>query len=127
VAVGFTVETDGRLPSGQDLGAAITQVDAATEGAPLFYLVNCAHPSHFGEALDGADWSDRIGGLRPNASRLSHAELDASAELDDGDPSALGDEIAGLRALLPAIRVLGGCCGTDDRHVAAIADRWLTA
>ncbi len=125
VAIGFTVETDGGLPSGQDLGAAIEEVDRATEGAPVFYLVNCAHPSHFAGVLGEGAWRDRIGGLRPNASRSSHAELDAAAELDEGDPPGLGEEIARLRSRVPAIRVLGGCCGTDHRHVAAIADRWL--
>lgn len=127
VTVGFTVETDGRLPSGQDLGSAIVEVDEATGGAPLFFLVNCAHPTHLAGAVGDGGWRQRIGGLRPNASRLSHAELDASEELDDGDPSELGEEIARLRSRLPSIRVLGGCCGTDDRHVAAIAARWLAA
>jgi homocysteine S-methyltransferase len=127
VSVGFTVERDGRLPSGQDLGSAVREVDEATAGAPLFYLVNCAHPTHVANALADGDWRGRIGGLRPNASRRSHAELDAAEELDDGDPADLGEEVTRLRPLLPGIRVLGGCCGTDERHVAAIADRWLAA
>jgi homocysteine S-methyltransferase len=88
-------------------------------------MVNCAHPTHVAPALDaGAPWSARIGGLRANASTLSHAELDEMVELDDGDPLDLASHYVGLRSTLPALRVLGGCCGTDDRHVAAIVRAW---
>ena len=126
IAVSFTVETDGRLPSGQTLRAAIEQVDAETGGAPIFYMINCAHPAHFGGALaDDGPWRARIRGLRANASMRSHAELDASEELDDGDPVDLGARHAALRDVLPGMVVLGGCCGTDIRHVASIADAWL--
>ena len=125
VSVGCTAETDGRLPSGQDLGSAIEEVDAACARRPLFYLLNCAHPAHVLGALGAGAWRERVGGLRPNASRKSHAELDAADELDDGDPRELGVETARLHARLPSIRVLGGCCGTDERHVASIAEHWL--
>ena len=122
VAISFTVETDGRLPTGQGLGAAIAEVDAATGGAPAYYMINCAHPTHFADVLrEGDGWTGRIRGLRANASRCSHAELDAATELDDGDPEELGREYAELRRLLPGLAVLGGCCGTDQRHVAAMA------
>jgi S-methylmethionine-dependent homocysteine/selenocysteine methylase len=125
-AISFTVETDGRLPSGQPLGEAIEQVDAETQRAPAYYMVNCAHPTHFADALrEGAGWVDRIGGLRTNASTMSHAELDAAEELDDGDPADLAARHAELRARLPRANVLGGCCGTDVRHVGAICAAWM--
>jgi S-methylmethionine-dependent homocysteine/selenocysteine methylase len=114
----FTVETDGNLPSGQDLQDALAEVDAATDGSPLFYMINCAHPSHFAHRLDGP-MRLRIGGIRANASRLSHAELDAATELDDGDPVEFGTDYRALADLLPGLRVIGGCCGSDHRHVAA--------
>jgi homocysteine S-methyltransferase len=119
VTVGFTVETDGRLPDGTPLRAAVEAVDEAAP--PDWFVVNCAHPSHVTAGLvDAGPWLGRIGGTRVNASALSHAELDAARELDDGDPVALGHDQAGLAALLPDLRVVGGCCGTDARHVAAM-------
>ena len=125
VVISFTVETDGRLPSGQALGDAIGQVDAETGGSVAYYMVNCAHPSHFEQVLaDGGDWLERIAGLRANASKLSHAELDEAEELDEGDPDALGAGYVALRAHLPNANVLGGCCGTDERDVAAVAAAW---
>ena len=124
-AISFTVETDGRLPSGQALGEAIEQVDAETLGSPAYYMVNCAHPSHFaGVVAEGGAWSDRIAGLRANASDKSHAELDEATELDEGDPSALAAGYVALRPQLRNVTVLGGCCGTDERHVAAVAAAW---
>jgi homocysteine S-methyltransferase len=125
VVVSFTVETDGRLPSGQALGDAIEHVDAETLGYPAYYMVNCAHPSHFADVVAaGGEWRDRIAGLRANASAQSHAELDAAEELDAGDPVALGSDYAALRTHLPGVRVLGGCCGTDVRHVVAVGAAW---
>ena len=120
--VSFTVETDGRLPSGETIGSAIARTDAATGGAPAYYMVNCAHPEHFRDALAaGESWVGRIGGLRANASRLSHAELDAATELDDGDPEEFGRLHAELARLVPGLRVVGGCCGTDHRHVGCVS------
>ncbi|MEM0949903.1 MAG: homocysteine S-methyltransferase family protein [Pseudomonadota bacterium] len=122
VVIAFTLETDGRLPSGQRLGEAITEVDAATGNGPIYYMINCAHPDHFRDVLDtSAAWTLRIGGFRSNASRMSHAELDEADVLDDGDPDELGHLSAELLRLLPNIRVIGGCCGTDHRHVGCIA------
>lgn len=127
VVLSFTVETDGRLPNGMTLGEAIAAVDAATGGGPLHYMINCAHPTHFEGALEpGSEWVRRIGGIRANASTLSHAELDEMVELDDGDPADLAERYVALGEKLPAMRVLGGCCGTDHRHVAAIAERWMS-
>ena len=119
--VSFTVETDGRLPGGETLAAAIAAVDEATGGGPAYYMINCAHPEHFAGALDGAAWTARVRGVRANASRASHAQLDTMTELDAGDPEALAADYRALRARLPGLTVLGGCCGTDHRHVAAIA------
>lgn len=123
--VSFTLETDGRLPSGSTLGDAIAAADAATDGYPTHYMINCAHPTHFEHALTGGEpWIRRIGGLRANASTLSHAELDQMEVLDDGDPIDLAARYVQLRVALPALQVVGGCCGTDERHVAAIAAAW---
>ena len=125
VAVSFTVETDGRLPSGQSLREAVQEVDAETDGSAVYFMINCAHPTHFADVLvEDGGWRDRIRGLRANASAKSHAELDESEELDEGDPTALGAEHRALRERLPAITVLGGCCGTDHRHVAAVSGAW---
>ncbi len=126
-AISFTVETDGKLPTGQPLHEAISRVDAETDSAAAYFMVNCAHPTHFSSALEppGA-WRQRLVGLRSNSSMRSHAELDESTELDEGDPVELGAQHAALRDQLPAVRVLGGCCGTDARHVAAIVTRWTT-
>ena len=128
VAVSFTVETDGRLPTGQSLSAAIAVVDGATEGGPAYYMINCAHPTHFADALDEqAPWLHRIRGLRANASTCSHAELDEAETLDDGDPRDLAARYAWLRTRLTAMNVLGGCCGTDHRHIEAICQSCLAA
>jgi homocysteine S-methyltransferase len=124
--ISFTVETDGRLPDGTALGAAIEAVEAATGGSPEAYMINCAHPTHFDAVVAEGDpaWRGRIAGLRANASRMSHAELDAAEELDDGDPGDLAQRYVALREQLPQLAILGGCCGTDRRHVAAIAAAW---
>jgi S-methylmethionine-dependent homocysteine/selenocysteine methylase len=121
VVISFTVETDGRLPSGQPLAEAIAQVDAATGEAPAYYMINCAHPTHFTGVLGDDLIRERVRGVRANASTCSHAELDEATELDEGDPIDLAARYAELTALLPRLNVLGGCCGTDHRHVEAIA------
>lgn len=119
--VSFTVETDGALPTGQPLGEAIRAVDAATGNGPAYYMVNCAHPDHFGEQLGEGGWARRIRGIRCNASRMSHAELDCCETLDDGDPAELANQYRELRARMPWLNVFGGCCGSDLRHVTQIA------
>lgn len=118
VAISFTVETDGRLPGGETLGDAIATVDGA--GDVDYFMVNCAHPTHFAGVLDDGEWRDRVCGVRANASMKSHAELDEADELDSGNPEELASHYPRLRELLPNLRVAGGCCGTDDRHIAAI-------
>lgn len=121
VAISFTVETDGRLPSGMALAEAIERCDAETGAYPAYYMINCAHPAHFSHVLrEAGAWRERLRGLRANASRLSHAELDACTELDAGNPRELGQQFQELRALLPQLNVLGGCCGTDHRHIEQI-------
>jgi S-methylmethionine-dependent homocysteine/selenocysteine methylase len=114
----FTVETDGRLPSGQPLHEALAETEFETDSSALFYMVNCAHPTHFMPVLSGP-LGHRIGGLRANASRQSHAELDVATELDDGDPDEFGRLYAEAATLLPGLRLIGGCCGSDHRHVGA--------
>jgi len=118
--VSFTVETDGCLPTGIPLADAIRRVDDETDGGAAYFMVNCAHPDHFFHVLDDSDWARRIRGLRCNASRLSHAELDACEVLDDGDPSEFGSQYRAIRERLPWVNVLGGCCGSDLRHVTEI-------
>jgi S-methylmethionine-dependent homocysteine/selenocysteine methylase len=121
VAISFTLETDGRLPTGQGLKEAIEEVDGATGDAPAYYMINCAHPTHFETTLAGKGaWLGRIRGLRANASKRSHAELNEAPDLDDGDPVELGGQYRALVRRHAQISVLGGCCGTDQRHIAAI-------
>lgn len=126
VVVSFTVETDGSLPSGQSLSEAIEQVDAATGSAAAYFMVNCAHPDHFSHVLTDAPWARRIRGLRCNASRKSHAELDQCTVLDDGNPSELAEQYRGFRSAMPWVNIFGGCCGSDLRHVTCIAHMLTT-
>ncbi|ABD53657.1 homocysteine S-methyltransferase family protein [Jannaschia sp. CCS1] len=119
--IAFKVELDGRLPTGMTLEDAIAEVDAQTEAYPDYHMINCAHPDHFSATLDGGPWMDRIGGIVANASRCSHEQLDNATELDGGNPEELGHVLADLRRRFPRIRVLGGCCGTNMRHMEAIA------
>lgn len=127
VVISFTVETDGRLPTGDSLEGAIRAVDHATGNGPAYYMINCAHPTHFYHLLrEDSDWLSRIGGVRANASTRSHAELNEAPDLDDGDPVQLGAEYGELRRRLPALKVMGGCCGTDHRHIEAIAEQLVS-
>jgi homocysteine S-methyltransferase len=127
VAISFTVETDGRLVKGESLREAIEAVDRETDQAPEYFLINCAHPTHFEDALQaGEAWTERIHGVRANASTKSHAELDESVTLDAGDPVDLGRRYVALRQAFPTMRILGGCCGTDHRHAAAICEACVT-
>ena len=127
-ALSFTLETDGKLPTGESLREAITVVDMETGAAPAYYMINCAHPTHFNDTLeDGAPWMDRIRGLRANSSERSHAELDSAPDLDSGNPDELGAQYAALRERFPHLTILGGCCGTDHRHLHSIAEACGTA
>jgi S-methylmethionine-dependent homocysteine/selenocysteine methylase len=128
VVISFTVETDGKLPTGQTLPQAIAQVDSATDKGPVYYMVNCAHPTHLAGALK-QDWAllERIRGLRANSSCKSHAELNESTTLDEGNPKELGEQYRKLKSSLKNLNVLGGCCGTDYRHGEAICRSCLAA
>jgi S-methylmethionine-dependent homocysteine/selenocysteine methylase len=125
VVISFTVETDGRLPTGQSLKETIAQVDRETHHAPTYYMINCAHPTHFADVLVAEPWLDRIRGIRANASTKSHAELNEAESLDEGNPVELGSHYRELKSKLRNLTVLGGCCGTDDRHIAAICKACL--
>ena len=128
VVISFTVETDGKLASGDTLEAAVETVERATGAAPASYMVNCAHPTHFDDVLSGrSSWTNRVRGLRANASTKSHAELDVATELDAGNPQELGQQYHELRRRLPQLSVLGGCCGTDHRHIVAICNACVSA
>lgn len=121
VVISFTVETDGKLPTGESLEEAIESIDLMTNDAPVYYMVNCAHPLHFTHVLQqGEDWTKRIKAIRANASIKSHAELDEAEALDDGNPVELGMQYQKLQTLLPNLNILGGCCGTDIRHIEEI-------
>lgn len=128
--ISFTVETDGRLPTGMSLKEAITQVDESVDNPPLYFMINCAHPSHFMKDLlagKNEPWTKRINGIRANASCKSHAELDDSTELDRGNPQDLGNEHQKLKAIFPHLNVFGGCCGTDEEHVLEIVRQLKTS
>jgi S-methylmethionine-dependent homocysteine/selenocysteine methylase len=126
VVLSFTLETDGKLPDGTTLAEAIRSVDDATDAYPAYYMINCAHPTHFATVLDpDATWTTRIRGIRGNASKQSHTELDNATELDSGDPVEFGGEYAEFRSRFPNLTVLGGCCGTDLRHIEQIASACL--
>lgn len=118
--ISFTVETDGRLPSGETIRDAVEQIDELTDSAPAYYMINCAHPTHFADALGDGPWTDRVRAVRANASAKSHAELDQSSELDEGDPVDLGKQYVALAKQLRRLTVVGGCRGTNHRHVAEI-------
>lgn len=120
VVISFTVETDARLPGGETLAEAIAAVDKATKCYPAYYMINCAHPTHFERQLPGGDALMRMRGIRANASKCSHAELDESPVLDDGDPREFGEDYARLKKRVPNLTVVGGCCGTDHRHIEGI-------
>jgi len=121
VVISFTTETDGKLPSGQALGDALKTVDEKTDNGPVYFMLNCAHTTHFDDALkNGEEWVTRIRGIRANASSKSHEELDNSEVLDDGNPEEFGAQYREIREFMPQVTVLGGCCGTDHRHVEAV-------
>ena len=122
VAIAFTVETNGRLPTGVSLKDAIEQVDEESDGGALYYLINCAHPDHFTSILSDELWMKRLRGVVANASRFSHAELDVAEELDEGDPDELGIQVGGLRKHFSHFNILGGCCGSNLSHMKRILE-----
>lgn len=143
VVLSFTVETNGHLRTGETLQNIIETVDAATNGYPAYYMINCAHPTHFLSTVSTITnsngttssttsqeeacyrWKSRLGGIRCNASRKSHAELDECEVLDDGNPVEFGKEYQELLKELPSVNVVGGCCGTDYRHVLEVKRAYM--
>ncbi len=121
-AIAFTVETDGRLPTGISVKDAIEQVDAESNGGALYFLINCAHPDHFTSIFSDEPWMQRLRGVVANASRKSHAELDIAEELDAGDPNELGMQVGGLRKQFAHFNILGGCCGSNLQHIKRILE-----
>lgn len=121
VCISFTVETNGQLPTGESLEHAIQAVDQATNAYPAYFMINCAHPTHFQHSLNNETCRTRLKGLRANASSCSHAELDEAEELDEGNPYELGKQFADILTKFPQINIIGGCCGTDHRHIEQIA------
>ncbi len=128
--ISFTVETDGKLPTGMSLKKAIAQVDESVTEPPLYYMINCAHPTHFtNELYNGQNngWTKRIKGIRANSSCKSHAELDEATELDRGNPKELGKQYKKLKDTFTQLNILGGCCGTDEEHILEIVKQLKTA
>jgi len=126
VVISYTVETGGKLPSGESLEEAIITLDKLTDNYVSYFMINCAHPDHFINVLkSGGNWLNRIGGIRANASTKSHAELDVSETLDEGDKDDLAECYKDLKSLLPNLNVIGGCCGTDHTHMDKICEVWF--
>ena len=125
--IAFTIEKDRRLRSGETLKQAIETVDAGTENAPAYYMINCSHPVDFGPALATEPWANRIRGLRANASSLDHGTLCQLGHLEEGNPDELASQYVDLRAAHPKMNVFGGCCGTDYVHVEKIGRALLAA
>jgi len=88
-----------------------------------YFLINCAHPDHFSDVLSDEKWIQRLRGVVANASRCSHAELDESEKLDEGNPEELGELIGAICQKFPHFNIVGGCCGTDMRHVRRIVEQ----
>ena len=123
VVISFTIELDGNLPSGEGLKEAIEAIDSKTNSYASYYMINCAHPTHFLDILkDDGKWKNRIKGIRANASTMSHEELDECEELDTGDKQLLSQGYEELNKLLPNLKIIGGCCGTDHTHIAHICN-----
>lgn len=125
--IAFTIEKDRKLRSGETLKQAIELVDAATSGAPAYYMINCSHPADFGPALASEPWANRVRGLRANASSLDHGTLCQLGHLEEGNPDELAQQYADIRDAYPKMNVFGGCCGTDYVHVEKIGKALLAA
>lgn len=123
LSLSFVVDTSGRLRTGPTLRKAIEAVDEqAGDARPDFFGINCAHPLEFEPALYPAgDWLRRLRSLRPNASAADKISLCQIGHLEAGDPGELGRQMGALAGRLPHVDVWGGCCGTWDDHLRAIA------
>lgn len=124
--VSFVARPEGTLLDGTPLKEAIAAIDAQASPRPLAYLINCTHASIFRRALLHGENSspyvrERVVGLLANTASLSPEELNESAELVEEAPEVFGRMVAGLHQEL-GMKVLGGCCGTDDRHINCLAE-----
>lgn len=123
VGISLTLTPEGVMRSGPSLQQAVEEIDAATDGAAAWFGTNCAHPVEFEPALNGGAWTDRLRYVRPNASKMDKIALCKLGHLEDGDPEELGGQMADLKRRFPQADILGGCCGTDERHLGEIARR----
>jgi S-methylmethionine-dependent homocysteine/selenocysteine methylase len=122
VGVSLSLTTEGRLRSGPSLREAIEAIEEATDGAAAWFGTNCAHPVEFEPAFaDAGSWFDRLRYIRPNAAKMDKIALCSLGHLEDGDPVELGGEMGEIARRFPRADILGGCCGTDERHLSEIA------
>jgi homocysteine S-methyltransferase len=122
IGVSLTLTPEGRLRSGPSLREAVERVEEATEGGAAWFGTNCSHPLEFEPALaDAGPWLERLRYVRPNAARMEKIALCSLGHLEDGDPVELGEQMAEVARMLPRTDIIGGCCGTDERHLAEIA------
>jgi homocysteine S-methyltransferase len=123
LSVSFTLDNSTqRLVSGPSLREAIETVDAqAGDDRPTFYGINCSHPLEFMPAIEPGPWFERVRVLRPNAAMMDKISLCTLGHLEAGDPAHLGELMGGLAKQYPHIDMWGGCCGTWDTHLDAIA------
>ncbi len=121
--ISFTTDDQGALPDGTSVARAIERIDLEAVTPPAYYMLNCTHPQHVTGMLTGAGaWRERIRGIRANASPLGLVEPPEGQPLDPGDVAEFASAMQQVNELAPSITILGGCCGTDVRHVRAVAD-----
>jgi S-methylmethionine-dependent homocysteine/selenocysteine methylase len=125
LAISLSLDSTSKLNSGPSLAEAITTIDAETDLAPEFYLINCSHPLEYEPAIESGDWINRVRGVRPNASKMEKIELCQIGHLEDGDPVELGAQCGDLARRYPHMDIWGGCCGTWDTHLDQIAKNIL--
>ncbi len=123
LALSFSLTSSSRLASGQTLAEAVQSVDAASDGYPAFYALNCSHPLEFEPALTPGAWQDRLRCIRPNAARIDKIALCKLGHLEEGDPHELGRQMADVARRFPQMDIWGGCCGTCESHLEEIARR----
>jgi len=122
IGVSLTLTPEGRLRSGPSLREAIETIDEASGGGAVWFGTNCAHPVEFEPALaDAGPWLERLRYIRPNAAKMDKIALCSLGHLEDGDPVELGQQMGEVARRFPRVDILGGCCGTDERHLSQIA------
>ena len=122
IGVSLTLTPEGRLRSGPTLREAVETVDEVTAGAAAWFGTNCSHPLEFEPAIaDAGPWLDRLRYIRPNAAKMDKIALCSLGHLEDGDPEELGEQMGDVVRRLPRADIIGGCCGTDERHLSEIA------